>query len=294
MRISKLDLAPALLGESPLWDPDLSTLFFVDTIGSVVRSFHPGSGVERSWPTPSWVGSIGLGRPGHLILALRDGFHGLELASGAIAPLWRPEPGDERVRFNDGKMDRSGRFLCGSMGLHAEPLGSLYRLRADGGADRLMEGIRIANTLCFSPAGDVMYFADSLSREILAFDYDVSGDRVGPPRVLIDTAALGSGPDGATVDAEGFLWVALVQTGQLARISPRGSVDRLIDLPLDLPSCPAFGGADLDILYLTSIKDSGTGRAVSRHPDGGSVLAIEGLGVRGLPEARLCPATASA
>ncbi|WP_163613738.1 SMP-30/gluconolactonase/LRE family protein, partial [Klebsiella variicola] len=90
------------------------------------------------------------------------------------------EPVDERVRFNDGKMDRSGRFLCGSMGLHAEPLGSLYRLRADGGADRLVDGIRIANTLCFSPAGDILYFADSLSRQILAFDYDVTGDEVGP------------------------------------------------------------------------------------------------------------------
>ncbi|WP_227651513.1 SMP-30/gluconolactonase/LRE family protein, partial [Klebsiella pneumoniae] len=85
-----------------------------------------------------------------------------------MVPLWRPEPVDERVRFNDGKMDRSGRFLCGSMGLHAEPLGSLYRLRADGGADRLVDGIRIANTLCFSPAGDILYFADSLSRQILA------------------------------------------------------------------------------------------------------------------------------
>ena len=287
MQISKLDLGPSLLGESPLWDPDAATLFWVDTVRSMVRSYHPASGVERSWSTPSWVGSIGLADNGRLILALQDGFQLLDLASAEMTLLWRAEPPDPRIRFNDGKMDRSGRFLCGSMGVHAEPLGSLHRLRPEGGTDRLMEGVRIANSLCFSPAGDVMYFADSLSRQILAFDYEPAGERVGTPRVFLDTEPLGSGPDGATVDVEGFLWVALVQVGRLARVSPRGTVEALIDLPVDLPSCPAFGGADLDVLYVTSIKDSGSGRAVSRLPEGGSILAIDGLGVCGLPEARL-------
>jgi sugar lactone lactonase YvrE len=131
-----------------------------------------------------------------------------------------------------------------------------------------------------------MYFADSLDRAIRAYPYGPGDEMPGEPRILVDTSRYNSGPDGATVDAEGCLWVALVQAGKIARFTPAGDLDRLIDAPTDLPSCVAFGGADLSTLYVTSIKDSGSGRAVSRHADGGFLFAIEGLGVRGLPEAR--------
>ncbi len=105
-------------------------------------------------------------------------------------------------------------------------------------------------------------------------------------RTLVDTREWGSGPDGATVDAEGYIWVCLVLAGRVARFSPEGRLDRLIDMPVDLPSSVAFGGADMATLYVTSIKDSGSGRAISKHPDGGRLFAITGLGVRGIPETR--------
>jgi sugar lactone lactonase YvrE len=131
-----------------------------------------------------------------------------------------------------------------------------------------------------------MYFADSLDRTIRAYRYGPGDETAIEPRILVDTGPFNSGPDGATVDAEGCLWVALVQAGKIARFTPQGGLDRLIDAPTDLPSCVAFGGPDLSTLYVTSIKDSGSGRAISRHPDGGFLFAIEGLGVSGLPEAR--------
>src|SRR5712664_907576 len=131
-----------------------------------------------------------------------------------------------------------------------------------------------------------MYFADSLDRRICAYRYGPGDEVAAEPGVFVDTGPFNSAPDGATVDAEGCLWVALIQTGQIARFTPRGELDRLIDAPTDLPSCVAFGGPDLSTLYVTSIKDSGSGRMVSRHPDGGFLFAIEGLGVTGLPEAR--------
>jgi len=284
--IERLDVAPDMLGESPVWDPLAATLYWVDTVNRKVRAYHPASGRESFWMTPSVVGSIALGEDDSLIVALQDGFYRLRLETSQVELLWRVEADDPRTRFNDGKLDRAGRFLCGSMGIHAEPLGALYRFSHGRAAQRLADGVRISNALCFSPAGDVMYFADSLSREIRAYDYDVDGDRIGEPRQLIDTNQFGSGPDGATVDAEGYLWVALVQAGRLARISPQGTVDGIVDLPVDMPTCPAFGGPDFATLYVTSIKDSGTGRAVSKHPDGGSVFALKDVGVRGLPEAR--------
>ena len=243
---------------------------------------------------PSTIGSVALGQGETLIVALVDGIFRLDLSTGAATPLFRPDPVDPRIRFNDGKMDRHGRFLCGSMGVHADPLGQLFRIDAAGGSTVLARGIRISNTLCFSPDGGTMYFADSLDRAIRAYRYGPGDAMPGEPRILVDTARYDSGPDGATVDAEGHRWVALGQVGKIARFTPDGELDRLIDAPTDLPSCVAFGGPDLSTLYVTSIKDSGSGRAISRHADGGFLFAIEGVGVRGIPEARFGHAAAAA
>jgi sugar lactone lactonase YvrE len=111
--------------------------------------------------------------------------------------------------------------------------------------------------------------------------------------LFADTSALGSGPDGATVDAEAHLWVALVMKGQLARFRPDGSLERLLDLPTPHPSCPCFGGAELDTLYVTSLSDTGN-TIKTDDPRAGRLLAVYGTGVRGLPEARFADSGRSA
>ncbi|MET0169286.1 MAG: SMP-30/gluconolactonase/LRE family protein [Aliihoeflea sp.] len=280
-----------MLGESPVWDVENGWLYWVDGFSRRVRRYEPASGAFREWKTPSMVGSVALGKGETLVVGLTDGLYMLDLHDGAFSPMFRPDPVDPRIRFNDGKIDREGRFLCGSMGIHADPLGTLWRLDASGAVDALETGIRISNALAFSPDGRVMYFADSLDHAIRAYPY---GDTVGAPRILVDTSQWGSGPDGATVDSEGFIWVCLIQTGKIARFAPDGTLDRLLDAPVDLPSSLAFGGDDLSTLFVTSIKDSGSGRAVSKHPDGGRLFAITGLGVRGLPEGRFGIATSVA
>jgi sugar lactone lactonase YvrE len=282
-----------LLGESPVWDPHAQCLYWVDGVSRLIRSFEPASGSFRQWLAPSMIGSIGLGAPGSLVAGLADGIYSVEIASGAFSPVFRPKPVQPEVRFNDGKMDRFGRFLCGSMGVHADPLGKLWRVDADGNVDVFATGIRISNSLCFSPDGRVMYFADSLERRIRAYPYGPGDTPVGEPEVVVDTSPWGSGPDGATVDSEGYLWVCLVQTGKIARFTPKGELDSLIPAPTDLPSSVAFGGPDFSTLYITSIKDSGSGRAISRHPQGGCLFAIEGLGARGISEKRFGDSTTS-
>jgi sugar lactone lactonase YvrE len=137
-----------------------------------------------------------------------------------------------------------------------------------------------------------MYFADSLDRSVRAYAYRPGDEPLEQPRVHVDTKPFNSGPDGATIDSDGFIWVALVQAGKIARFTITGELDRLVEAPTDMPSCVTFGGPDLDTLYVTSIKDSGTGRAISRHPAGGHVFAIQGLGVKGLPEPRFGQGTA--
>jgi sugar lactone lactonase YvrE len=292
LRVSRISATADLLGESPVWDCARQCLYWVDGVSRRVHGYEPASGASRDWTVPSTIGSVALGQGETLIVALVDGIYCLDLVSGAVTPLFQPVPADPRIRFNDGKVDRCGRFLCGSMGIHADPLGQLFRIDAAGNSAVLARGIRISNTLCFSPDGGTMYFSDSLDRAIRAYQYGPGDETPGEPRILVDTAPYNSGPDGATVDAAGCLWVALVQVGKIARFTPDGELDRLIDAPTDLPSCVAFGGPDLSTLYVTSIKDSGSGRAISRHADGGFLFAIEGLGVRGIPEARFGSAVA--
>jgi L-arabinonolactonase len=284
LQVSRVSAQADLLGESPVWDGRRGRIYWVDGVSRLIRAHDPETGAFHSWQCPSTVGSIALGDGDTLVAGLVDGIYLLDLGTGVFSPVFRPDPVDPAIRFNDGKNDRQGRFLCGSMGIHADPLGKLYRVDASGRADVFASGIRISNALCFSPDGGTMYFADSLERAIRAYAYTAEG--VGEPTILVDTAQWNSGPDGATVDSDGCLWVCLIQIGKIARITPDGRLDRLIDAPVDLPSSVAFGGGDLGTLFVTSIKDSGSGRAISKHPDGGRLFAIDGLGVRGLPEAR--------
>ena len=273
-----------LLGESPLWDPRAGALFWVDTRSRRVRCWTEGASDDlREWATPQDVGSIALAAPGQLLLALADGFALLDLAGGRVTPIADVRHAKPPMRLNDGRTDREGRFVCGSMVLHRrDPDGRLYRLETDGRVTPLLDGIAIANTTCFSPDGRTMYFADSLAGTIRAWDYAHDGG-LSNERVFADTRPEGSGPDGATVDAEGCLWVALVLAGKLACYSPEGRLLRTVNVPVPYPTCPCFGGPDLDVLYLTSIRDSGNVLR-SDDPAAGALVEVRGLGVLGLPE----------
>jgi sugar lactone lactonase YvrE len=236
---------------------------------------------------PDLIGSIALAEYG-LLAALRDGFYFIDLARGASARvIVRPERDNPSVRFNDGKADRQGRFLAGTMrvGEVVGTPGILYRLELDGRCGVLQREIAVSNALCFSPTGDKLYFADSLRSLIWCYDYEAATGAVSGRRAFIDTRAWGSVPDGATVDTAGHLWIALFQAQMLAHCSDDGTLLRLIELPVPYPSCPAFGGTDMQTLYLTTIANSGH-RIRSDHPHAGHMMAIDDLGARGIPEAR--------
>jgi L-arabinonolactonase len=274
-----------LLGESPVWDGREGALYWADTRSRRVRRWAAGASADdvRDWATPQDVGSIALAAPGRLLLALADAFAVLHLASGRIDPLAEVRHPKPPMRLNDGRTDREGRFLCGSMVLHRRDAdGRLYRLEADGRVSTLLSGVAVSNTLCFSPDGRTLYFADSLSGVIRAWDYGRDGT-LSHERNFVDTRPEGSGPDGAAVDAEGCLWVALVLAGKVARYSPEGRLLRLVEVPVPYPTCPCFGGPDLDTLYVTSIRDSGNVLR-SEAPAAGALVELRGLGARGLPE----------
>lgn len=271
-----------LLGESPLWDHRTQVLYWVDAHAKSIKSAPSSGGPVTTWAFDKPIGSIGLGENG-LIAAFSDGFYLVHSSTGAatrFADVPIPAPG---YRLNDGKSDRFGRFLAGHMTPAGGQAGALMSVNADGTTQQIENGIGLANGLCFSPNGDSMYFTDTLSGILRRYAYDGITGQVTARQDFFDCSPLKSVADGATVDSTGCIWVALVLAHQIARISPEGTLLNLIDSPVKYPSCPAFGGPDMDTLFVTTIADSG-GKIKNAAQNAGRVVAFSGLGVIGLPE----------
>jgi sugar lactone lactonase YvrE len=197
-----------------------------------------------------------------------------------------PEPERAENRFNDGKTDRQGRFWAGSMhDPETLPTGSLYRLDGDLSCHQMADGLVISNALCWSPDGRTMYHADTARRVVWAWACDPASGDIAGRRPFVEIAAADGAPDGATVDAEGCVWLAHWGGWRLSRFDPDGRLERVVRLPVQQPTCPAFGGPGLDVLYVTSASIGLSAAERARQPWAGAVLALD-PGVRGLPEAR--------
>jgi sugar lactone lactonase YvrE len=278
--------ANAVLGESPVWDPRERQLYWTDIKGRAIHRFDPATGADMHWPVPEPVGSLAVRARGGLVVAMRSGFHFFDPTTGGTTPIVHPEPERTANRFNDGKTDRQGRFWAGSMhDPETDPTGSLYRLDADLSVHRLAEGFVCPNALCWSPDSRTMYHADSARRTVWAWDFDPDAGAIANRRPFFEVPTADGAPDGATVDAVGFVWLAHWGGWRLTRLDPAGRVERVVRLPVQQPTCPAFGGPDLDVLYVTSASITLTPEARARQPWAGGILALD-PGVRGLPEAR--------
>ena len=271
-------------GESPIWSPNEGVLYWIDIRGRTLHRFDPATAENRSWATPSEIGCVGLAQGGRLICGLRDGFHFFDPASGAFDAFLDPEPDRPHNRLNDGKVDRAGRFWCASMqDPDFQPVGTLYRLDPDGRCAPFEQNITIPNGLAWSPDSRVMYFADSPTRIIWAYDYDIDTGEPANRRIFAEVPDSNGLPDGTTVDAEGFVWNANMFGGRVTRYDPLGGVDRIVELPcLPVSSC-GFGGADLGTLYITTGRNRLSEDQLAEQPLAGSLFAFD-AGVKGLPE----------
>jgi sugar lactone lactonase YvrE len=288
MRIEVLVDVKTTLGEGPLWDVNEQRLYWIDSFdGRVFRCAPDGSEV-RSWDVPMKIGSMALRKGGGAVVSLARGFHFLDFETGDCELIIDPEPGKDANRLNDGKVDKRGRFIAGSMDTMEEgPNGALYRLDPDLSLHKIDDGIIVSNGPCWSPDGSIFYFADSWSGEIWAYDYDLETGNVSNRRTFtkIDTST-GGAADGATVDAEGYLWSAQVYDGKMIRYAPDGSVDRVIDMPVRKVTSAMFGGPNMDVLYVTSMAKPPLPRFPGDGVLRGSLFAIYDLGIQGVPEPR--------
>ena len=295
--ITALDAPIAALGESPVWCPEEVILYWVDIDGKTIHRHDPATGTHGTRSIAGRPGSIALtSTPGRLLIASEHRLLELDWDTGAVTPFVDLEPASTGNRLNDGCCDSSGRFVVGSMCADTNAgrtTGTLHRIHHSGEVETLRTHIGVTNGLAFDVTRNRMYFADTPTERVLVFDYEPSTGALSNQRLFFDYHEYPGKPDGACVDADGCYWSASVYGWALLRITPDGDVDCRIELPIQKPSMPCFGGANLDTLFVTTI---GAGGTIPSEPgrDGfepGATLAIEGLGVKGIVEPRFAGAT---
>lgn len=274
------------LGEVPVWDVAEQALYWVDIEGRLLQRLDPSSGRVESWDMPERIGSYALRETGNLIIAFASGIGFCEFDTGRIEWIAKPEEHLPGNRFNEGKCDRNGRFWAGTMDDSlSEHTGSLYRVDADLGVHKMIGDVGISNCFIWSRENDRFWFADTLDKRVSVFDYDHASGAISNRRLFAETADAGYGPDGGTIDEEGYIWIAMWDGWKIMRFAPDGRVDREIRLPVSRPTSCMFGGPDLRTLYVTSAIWDLAGSALSEQPHAGGLFAID-AGVRGLPESR--------
>ncbi len=272
-----------LLGECPLWDEREGALWWVDILETSLKKLDPRGNKIHETKLQEAMGSFAFRKEGGLLAAMKSGLYFLDPSSLSRQPVAAPENGKAHNRFNDGRCDRAGRFWAGTMNeAMREPTGALYRLSGRE-CERKRAGITVPNSLAWSPNGRTMYFADSPTRAILAFDYDPQSGEPSNERIFATTQK--GFPDGSCVDADGCLWNAEYHGWRVARYTPQGKLDRVIELPVENPTCCCFGGQDFDTLYITSASQKLSPSSLEKQPLAGSVFAVR-PGVKGLPESR--------
>jgi len=272
----------AVLGEGPVWVAREAALYWVDIKGWKIFRID-AAGKRREWTTPFRVGSIAPRASGGFIAGTDEGIAAIDLDAGRFNVLHHPEAHLPDNRFNDGKVDRRGRFWAGTMDdTEQASTGTLYRVEPDLTASPIDVGYKVTNGPAFSPAGDIMYHNDSALQVTYAFDLD--GDGKATNRRVFATYGEGDGyPDGMTVDAEGGLWIAFWDGWCVRRYSPAGECIGKLEVPVSKPTSCAFGGPDLDRLYISSASIGLDGQDIAAQPQAGG-LFVASPGVSGVCE----------
>ena len=275
------------LGECPVWDDRSATLRWLDCTAPALLSLRSGDTEPSRTPLLGIIGSFALRAEARgAVAAVESGFVGLDLQNGAFTPIVDPEVDLPENRFNDGGADPGGGFIAGSMARTLEGRnGALYRLDPTGSVAPIVRSVGVPNGLAFAPDGATMYWADSLDGDIFAFDFDAADGSVTNRRVFVPAGAAPGFPDGAAVDEDGCLWSARWRGGCVARFTPDGTLDRVVDVPVTRVTACTFGGSDLATLYITTASAGMDAAALEREPLAGGLFAVR-PGVSGLPTRR--------
>ena len=269
--------AHAQVGEGPLWDEERQVLYWVDILSSLLYIYDPATGENRALDIGQHVGTVVTRASGGLMLAVRNGFASFDLETQELTLIANPEAHITGNRFNDGKCDPAGRFWAGTMA-YENPTnqGSLYRLDTDLSVHKIFGDVAISNGIIWSLDHTTMYYIDTLRKNVRAFDYaDDTGD-ISNERVVVTVPEEIGMPDGMAIDSEGMLWVAHYGGSCVSRWNPNtAQLLEKIDLPVTQVTACAFGGPNMDILFITSAAQELDAAELARQPLAGGLFSIK-------------------
>jgi L-arabinonolactonase len=272
-------------GEGVLWNPADALVWWTDIEGRALWSFDPVTGDSARHGMSERVCCFAPRAAGGLILAYADRIVLFDPVTAQETLVTLFEPDNLETRLNDGRTDRAGRLIVGGMNeVSGKANSSVLSIDSNLTARTLLEGVSCANSTCFSPDGATMFFADTPDRQMVAFDYDIETGQVSNRRLhasFMDEPGL---PDGSCVDAEGGVWNAEWEGRRVVRVAPDGKIDRIINVPVWKPTCCAFGGPDLDILFITTSRLMSSEDVLRQEPDSGGLFAAK-PGNRGVIDA---------
>lgn len=277
-----------ILGEGIQWNADDGAFWWTDILSKTLFRYHAATGLLDTYPLPFRLASFAFAtQDARLLCAFDEGFAWYDLTTQAVEWIAKPEATVVGNRSNDGRCDRAGNFLMGTVVDDAQSpdqFASLYRLTAQGHVETLLTSLRISNAVCFSPDGKTLYHADSPTHEIKQYPYDATTGHIGAGSTFIKTDERVE-PDGACIDAEGHLWNAQWGGSRVARYSPKGELVDEIVLPITQPTCVAFGGEHLNLLAVTSARKGLNDIQLTEQPLAGNVF-IFATPYPGLKESR--------
>ena len=266
------------LGEGVIWDSSRWCAWWTDIQNRRLFRYTLAEQRLEHWETPERLACFAtVAGEDRLIAGFESGFAWYWPEDGSLKWIEKIDPDNPATRLNDGRADRQGRFWAGSMVEGAQgskPSGRLYRLDHDLGTAALLDGLAISNSLCWSPDSSTLYHCDTPNQRIDAYPFDADSGALGERRTFVESEE-GCFPDGSTVDADGFLWNAQWGGSRVVRYSPAGEVDLVLEMPVSQPSCVAFGGADLDLLMVTTAREDLDTEALAWEPNAGNFFIYQ-------------------
>ena len=273
----------AVLGEGSIWDYKNQVLYWIDIQKSLLYMYNPAAETNIPYDVFQNIGTIVPETDHTVIVALKDGVYRLFLRKDSLEFIGKPASLKEEERFNDGKCDPQGRFWVGTMRTKGKAGDSyLYRMDHDGTFTEMLDSVSISNGIIWSPDGTKMYYTDTPTSKVMAFDFDGEKGTLSNPRVAVSVADTLGHPDGMTIDAEGKLWVAMWGGHAVCRFDPdNGALLNRIEVPAKNVTSCAFGGPELEMLYITTASTGMNDADKQKYPMAGGLFRVK-PGVKGI------------
>jgi sugar lactone lactonase YvrE len=274
----------AALGEGPSWDSARCWLYWVDIYAGHLHIYDPKTNLDEKIELDAPLGCVAPARSGKLILGIRNGIAALDLATVKLTWLASPEAHLPGNRFNDGKCSPDGRFLAGTMDNGEQSAsGALYSFSPDGALKTLVTGVRISNGLAWSPDHKTMYYIDTPTFNVMAYDYNLTSGEIANPRVAFSVPPALGFPDGMTSDAAGRLWVCLWGGAAVTVWGPaNGKLLEKIAIPAKNVTSCVFGGDNGTDLFVTSARKGLDSADLTEYPHTGGLFRLQ-TNVTGMP-----------